>query len=628
MHFILKKINSYIKEKGEVNYLYFSAFLTGLTIFTFSHLLLLEYPIFGIQLFFLIYAFGQAFLETWVFVLVTYLLKKWAPRWVLFLFICTSFLLLLLHFTNFTMLRLMDVTISYAFKFFFGAGIKQFIIGFQALNMNMGMVLLIFLSLPLIPLGGLLLYLGTNHVSKKKPWNISIQQIFFAVSITGSILLGLDFAAQPYINRVIYRKYQKALPFGTTFLGDAPLFADLSRPLSPPFIKKEINFPLLNAPAKPNIYLFVIETLRKDSVNQKTAPYLTSFGKENIEISSSFSNANGTHPSWFAIFHSTFPFHWTAVRDTWDKGAPPLQMLKELGYKIRVYSSSDLHHFGMDRILFGNNRNLADQMNEFSSISCLEPCERDALCIDTFQTDVQKDDGKEGNVYLFFLDSTHSEYSLPKNFPLKFTPSAKQIDYLTLNPRQIEPIKNRYYNTISYIDSLMNRFFTTLKQEGLYEKAVVAITGDHGEEFFEEGALFHGTHLNRYQTEVPIFFKCPGATHWSTEATHIDIFPSLLHHITGHADFSKLLDGNSIFRENGSPYRVTVMQNGPDTPNEISIHKGLNRVHLRFSPSKNIYDQTQVEIIELQMPEESPDLTQIELAKKYFSDLSPLPSQD
>jgi hypothetical protein len=421
----------------------------------------------------------------------------------------------------------------------------------------------------------------------------------------------------------MYRKYKKTLPFGTTFLGTNIQSMELDSPLAPPLSEDEIQEKMrsITTQSKPNLYFFVLETLRKDCINEQIAPHLAAFGKENIDIQTSFANANGTHLSWFSIFYSEFPFHWTSIRDERNRGATSLQLLKQLGYKIRVYAALDLHYFEMDRVLFGDKRQLIDQIEEFSSDRTLEPCDRDALCINSFKRDLETEEGKDGNVYLFFLDSTHSEYSFPQNFPLKFTPSAKTIDYLTLSAKEVAPVINRYRNSISYLDGLMGDFFQILKQKELYETSIIAITGDHGEEFFEEGALFHGTHLNRYQTEVPIFFKCPGHTSWAEEATHIDMFPSLFHHLTKSSDFSLLFQGSSIFSQNRSPYRVSVMQNSADIPNELCIGKGKNKLHIRFLSSKDIYNQRQVEIITLDMPNElsnTPEDTLIQNYLKYL----------
>ena len=172
------------------------------------------------------------------------------------------------------------------------------------------------------------------------------------------------------------------------------------------------------------------------------------------------------------------------MRDQWKEGSAPLQILKKLGYKIRVYSSADLRYFNMDQILFGEQRKLLDHVEEFTSERHLEPCDRDALAIHSFERDI--DQHKEGTVYLFFLDSTHSEYSFPKDFPLKFQPISKEISYLTINQssQALEQLKNRYRNSIAYVDSLVGNFFSTLKSKNLYKESIIAITGDHGEEFF------------------------------------------------------------------------------------------------------------------------------------------------
>ncbi len=576
-------------EKNEVNYLYFSLFLLFLTGLSLFHFLYWE-----VSLIFILYAIGQAVFEVFSLILIATLLKRWTPIWVYYLFISISFLILLLHFTNFTMVRLMDTTLKYVFKFLFGSGIDHFIAGLQALNMNWTMIAVIILSFLLIPLGGLCFYWLTFRISRFKPLNLSINQMALTLGMTGSALFTLDLVSQPLLNRHIYDKYQKTLPFGTTFLSPSASHISLPRPFAP--VRKEEEtlkkLPKVALTHLPNIYLFVIETFRKDFLT--AAPNLTAFGKENIEFARSFANASTTHLSWFSIFHSDIPLYWTSMRDTWKGGSLPLQFLKKLGYKIRVYSSSDLKYFNMDKLLFGSSRELADSIEEYTNDRSMQPCERDALALSHLYRDLEE----KGNIYVIFFDSTHSEYSFPKDFPLKYEPIAKEIDYLTIGPKspEIELIKNRYRNAVHYVDHLLGQFFTTLKTKGLYGDAIIAITGDHGEEFFEEGALFHGTHLNQYQTSVPIFFKFPSKdwTPQTDEATHMDLFPSILHYLTKQSDFTALFDGRSIFGLDRHPFRFTVLQNGPDAPMEFSIEKSDLKLKARF------VDPSKLEIIELQ----------------------------
>lgn len=577
--------------KTEINYLYFSSLLLFLSLL--SIYINQEKSFDGISLFFLLYAIGQSFLEVAIFVLIAYLLMRWAPRWIFLFFISLSFILMLLHYTHFIMVRVMDASLGYIFKFFFGSGLSHLVAGFQALNMNVTMIVIIVGTILFIPLAGLLFYWLTSHASQKRPLRLSLFQIIAAVGSISLSLFLLDIMAHPFLNRHIYSQYQKRLPLGATFLSPISNQIALLDPLPSPREEKPIIFPEVHLAHRPNIYFFVIETLRRDYVNELTAPHLTAFGQENITFSSAFANANSTHLSWFALFHSDLPFHWNNLRDQWTEGSIPLRVLRNLGYKFHVYSSADLRYFNMDSLLLGHERKLADHIEEYTSDRTLAPCERDALAFASLKRDLSS----EGHVYLIFLDSTHSEYSFPKDFPLAFEPISKEIDYLTINSKspELEWIKNRYRNAIRYVDHLMGDFFAYLKQENLFDDAIIAITGDHGEEFFEEGALFHGTHLNHYQTSVPLLFKFPSLD-WVSQtpiATHIDIFPSILHYLTKQSDFSSWFSGQSIFSLHYHPDHIAVQQNGPDTPQEFSLQGSDYSLHAR------ILDPSHLEIIHL-----------------------------
>ncbi len=573
---MLEKIRHFFREKNEINYLYFIIFFASVSIFSLSHLFFWEEPLSGARFFFLLYALGQAFLEVWTLILISVLLKRWTPTSIFYPFIALSFLILLLHFASFTLLRLMDASIGYVFKFLFGRGLNHLTTAFFALGMNMETAAVILILLLSIPFLGLFLYWGTSRIVRLIPWKLSLQQIIRNLAMTGMSLICLELCTHSFIERPFYNKLHKGLPLGGSLYPPDPHCIELKSPLARPLDERLLRqkIPLLNAEKKPNLYFFVIETLRKDFITPETAPHLTDFASKNINIASSYANSNWTPLSWFSLFHSNLPFHWTSVRDEWREGSLALSLLQQLGYEIYVYSSTDLSYFNMDRAVFGENRSLAAHIEEQTVHRDMEPCDRDLLCMDSFERHIKTEEGKSGRAYLFFLDATHSEYSFPKNVPLRFEPIAKHIDYLTLTQKNIEPIKNRYRNAIHFIDSLMGRFFHLLEEQGLQETAIIAITGDHGEEFYEEGSLFHGTHLNRYQTEVPIYLRFPPPLTLEgtlCRATHIDLFPSILHALTGSLDFAPLFDGESLFLRERRPYRVAVLQNGADTPTEFCV---------------------------------------------------------
>lgn len=612
-----RKINQELSKKREINYLYFSILLLSILSLTLANFFFLKPP----QVtFFILHALIQALIEVGGFLLFVILLRRWAPRWIHHIGVSITFIFLLIHFTDFTMIRLLDASISYLFKFFFGSGLEHVLTAFQALNMNWTMIAVSAAAVILIPFIGLALYWITYFLARRNPFFLSLKQIVVACISLSFFLVVFEISVPAPLTRLAHAKYEKGLPFGMTLISPPQKRITLSCPIAPPEDEATTLNLLgsLSISPKPNLYFFVIETLRKDFVNEETAPHLTTFGKQNIQFTHSFANANSTYLSWFSLFHSDFPFHWTRVRDQSKGGSIPLQILKQAGYKIHVYSSADLRYFRMDEILFGKDRNLADHIEEYSFFRSMAPCDRDALALQSFTRDLSKPEGKEGNVYLFFFDSTHSEYSFPDSFEPKFLPISKQIDYLTVTKDDIGPIQNRYRNSIAYIDALMEEFFTQLKQENLYNEAIIAITGDHGEEFFEEGALFHGTHLNQIQTSVPIFLKFQNNS-WEIKtdtATHIDLFPSILHYLSPTTQWNRFFKGQSIFMQTLYPYRVTVLQNGPETPLEFTIENQSAYLRARFPDPKHLYTQTELEILALKsnqisnIPTES--LTKIE----------------
>lgn len=575
--------------------------------FSGAYFLTQENSFFGAHLFFFFYALLQSMLEVSLLILGACLLRRWASACVFQMFIGLSFALLLAHYTDFTLLCLMDTSFSYILKFFFGSGVDHLLTAFLALNMNLTMVCIILSSIILVPLIGIGFYAFTERRIVNKSLRVSLKQLLIWPLCIGLSLLLLDGFAYPRLNRLAYDKYEKALPLGFAFFSPPKSCCSLKKALPELRAEEMISAHIEKLPPSqerlPNIYFFIIETLRSDFIKPEVAPNLFHFANQHIALPRTFANANYTNLSWFALLHSAFPHQWTQARDSYKEGAAPLRALKKLGYKIRIYSSSDLSYFQMQKTLFGEKSQLIDSLEQYSDLRNLEPCERDALAIQSFAKDLENQ--REGTFFLFFLDSTHSEYSFPTNFPLKFTPISDRISYLTISKSSpdLDRLKNRYRNSIAYVDFLVGKFLSLLKEKNLYDESIIAFTGDHGEEFFEEGSLFHGTHLNHYQTAVPIACKL-GSDAWKekidqtrTQMSHVDLLPSILHYLTKSNDLAPLFDGQSIFSKMKWPYHLSVLQNGPNPPVEFCLEREGQKVALRFS------DATTAQLLQSHSPD-------------------------
>ncbi len=56
----------------------------------------------------------------------------------------------------------------------------------------------------------------------------------------------------------------------------------------------------------------------------------------------------------------------------------------------------------------------------------------------------------------------------------------------------------------------LEKFILSLKKSGMLEKTIVLITGDHGEEFYENGFLGHTSSFDDYQTKTVFVLHYPG----------------------------------------------------------------------------------------------------------------------
>jgi len=104
----------------------------------------------------------------------------------------------------------------------------------------------------------------------------------------------------------------------------------------------------------------------------------------------------------------------------------------------------------------------------------------------------------------------------------------------TPNPpaERAEEMHTLYREDVSYLDGYLQQLVERLKKDGIYDRSIVAVTADHGEEFFEHGGWWHGTALYDEQVHVPLIIKRAGEPqpghHRTDIARSVDIGPTLM----------------------------------------------------------------------------------------------------
>ena len=603
--------NTLSKEKNTINWFYYLLLFLYLCVLSFLHFSVAPFTgyslwIYGICLFL------QASLETLLLLTVALFLKRRKRQIFYYGFVSFIFLLLLFHLVHFMMIRLMDSSISYVFKAFFSTGIANFFLLLRAINMNYLFMILAFIGIVLLPFLGIVFYYCSGKILKKRPCTIALSKLIATQFLILTSILCLEKWQMKNISQNQWNFFQKTMPLGSCFLSYSYPTLDftntLQRPTAPQKVLQKLQKKKKHFHQLPNIYLFIIEALRKDCISSEIMPHIAEFKKECLTFDKTFANANATCVSWYTLFHASFPFHWKYHQQNFSTGSPILAFFQDLGYEICVISSAELPYYQMDTVLFGKDHKLAHYYHNYTQKN---PALRDKKCFDLLQEKTKQ----QGQLFIVFLDSTHSEYSwLEDNFTPPFQPFSNAINYvkLSLTQKDLLLTKNRYYNAAYFLDHLFGNFFQFLKNNNLYDDAIVMLTGDHGEEFSEEGALFHGTHLNFYQLSVPILYKFKNPLPvQATITSHMDIFPSLLHYLSNQEIDG--LEGKSIFSSKHKDYIIAAQQNAGLAPEKIALIDKETITEMRLCYEKDLYITKKLQILShhlLQNTKESKDFYQ------------------
>ncbi|MCC6152849.1 MAG: sulfatase, partial [Candidatus Hydrogenedentes bacterium] len=120
---------------------------------------------------------------------------------------------------------------------------------------------------------------------------------------------------------------------------------------------------------------------------------------------------------------------------------------------------------------------------------------------------------------------------------------------VTLTQEEIDYCKALYDDSLRMIDSELGKMFAKLKERGLYDRALIIVTADHGEEFGEHGVYGHAN-VFEPSLRIPMIVKFPKQEFAGTRVKHVveqvDIMPTVLD-VTG-GKVPDGLDGKSLHR--------------------------------------------------------------------------------
>lgn len=533
------------------------------------------------------------------------LIKSYLPKFYQTILIYSFFLLCTLLTLDYLSYQLLNIHMNESLGALFIGGIRQIPQALEGADVQPIYFLFSVLLTLFLP------YLATKGISYLP--SKSIRFSIISPFILSFFALGTCYLSDDYVAKKLplsqTQNFLSALPIYPFFIKSEGEKINFSHPLkSPPSseaVKAALDKSKPVTSITPHIFLIVIESFREDYINEKTAPFLNSLRETSPQFSLTASNANVTHCSLFTIYNALYPHHWMRVRDQNNMtGSFPLQLLKKAGYKINALHSSYFKYFNIGESLFGSSYSILDLLYEAKELDS-NVAKRDQLVLTKSKELTASFTEETPQLTTLLLDSTHHHYYWDTDFEPPFKPFLKAFNYTNKGKVQLELTKNRYRNSIRYVDNLVKDFCDHLKSQNLYDSSLIIVTGDHGEEFMEHGHYFHGTSLCLPQSQVPIFYKFPENFEkkvGKSITSHVDIFPTIFD-ILGLQYPKELLDGESIFSDKDS-YILSFRPHHKHSPYQFFFHNGKEKLEAKFTDPENIYDSRGIEIIAIKDLEE------------------------
>lgn len=405
------------------------------------------------------------------------------------------------------------------------------------------------------------------YLSQKKPFRMALRPtwIAMALALTWAGIATEKATGFAWKSRKALRMEQNSYEIHLTPIKPEPGLVSYSAA----WRKRET--PELSQPVthRPDIYVFLLESLRADAIAPEHAPFLTHFrDNECQKLGRTWAASNATHLSWYSIFNGQIPPYWgDAVDQISNDGviepSPFILALQNANYQTQARTVCDVSYQSMGATNFGLplGVHLFKSAPAGSDFSKLKVAERELKNLEEAIEAVSAS-SVSGNFHLLAYDATHFDYEWHPSFDPPYTeyePSGGFHAYP--QSEDIERVRKRYLNAVAWIDHEISRFVDTLKKQNRFKQSLIIITGDHGEEFQENGSWFHCSSLEAEQTEVPIMIKWPEGTEAPDQisASHLDLLPSILDYLGHPEETYHHLPGNSLLqRQDQELTQVTI----------------------------------------------------------------------
>ena len=311
------------------------------------------------------------------------------------------------------------------------------------------------------------------------------------------------------------------------------------------------------AAGKPNVILIVADTLRADAAEwtrrQGGRSGFAKLAANGVVFDRTYSQASWTRPSIATILTAQYPsVHGTVHKMDFlpDSALTVAEALQAQGYWTAAFTTNinvapifnfqqgfDEFHYLEPSFYFGATDS-ATKLAVYKGLRVAREKLSSKMWVQNFYQDAQVVDQhveawlaskppEPFFLFIHYMDPHDPYFEMPYNGH-----GVARVSTPEPAPERVEELHDLYRQDVRYLDGYLDELVDRLRQSGLYDRSIVAITADHGEEFYEHHGWWHGTALYEEQVHVPLIIKRaqePEPGRQRTDVTRsVDIAPTLM----------------------------------------------------------------------------------------------------
>jgi arylsulfatase A-like enzyme len=295
----------------------------------------------------------------------------------------------------------------------------------------------------------------------------------------------------------------------------------------------------------PNIVVVVVDTLRADRLgaygnDRGLSPFLDSLAARGTLFVNAYATTSWTCPSVASLMTSRYPVQHHVVSfasKLADDERTFAEVLRPLGYVAGGF----IANFRLLEAL-GYAQGFQHWRADFKPGGGLRGDALRQQCGEWLDQVRSSATAQPLLLYLHYMEP-HAPYEPVEPFRRQFARADGALDAATANDRllalrwheltrpDVAMLASLYDGEVASVDAELRQLFADLERRGVLDHAVIVITADHGEEFWEHGNLTHGTSLYNESVRIPLIVVAPGfagGERVEENVSLVDVAPTLL----------------------------------------------------------------------------------------------------